>query len=214
MTTNVTAHRPARPRNPRGQGARLRRELVDAAVRLLDAGVRDDELSLRAVAKEAGVAAPSIYSHFDDREDMLTGVVEALFAELSQRLLEAQELLHEPADRLRSMCLAYCTYAFDRPMHYRALFARCWQPSPDVAPEAFPGWDAFAVLQDAVQECIDARRRKGVDAFESSVRIWAALHGMASLRVTMPRFPWPALEDLVGALVNDCVGRREPTRKR
>lgn len=204
MTT--ATKRSTRPRNPRGQGARLRHELIDAAVRLLDAGVRDDELSLRAVAKEAGVAAPSIYGHFTDREAMLTGVVEALFAELTECLLEAREPFRHPVAGLRAISLAYCSYAFEHPAHYRALFARSWQPSSVVAVECFPGWDAFTVLQNTVQECLDIPEGKGSDAFEPSVRIWAGLHGMASLRLTMPRFPWPPLDQLVEVLVGDCVG--------
>lgn len=205
MSTAVRDRR-VRSRNPRGQGARLRRELLEAAVRLLDAGVRDDELSLRAVAREAGVAAPSMYAHFSDREEMLIGVAGVLFEELKVRLLDAIKGVEAPAGRLRAMCLAYCAYALERTPHYRALFSRSWHPAPDFPFERFPGMDAFAVLEDAVRECIGLRADQ-TDVFEGAVRIWSALHGMASLRVTMPRFPWPALGRQVDVLVEDFVGQ-------
>ena len=50
---NVSASHPSRARNPRGQGARLKTEIIAAAVRLIDRG---SPLTLRAVAREAGVS--------------------------------------------------------------------------------------------------------------------------------------------------------------
>ena len=47
-----------RPRNRRGEGARLRAEIVDAATALIDES-GGDALTLRAVARRAGISAPS-----------------------------------------------------------------------------------------------------------------------------------------------------------
>jgi AcrR family transcriptional regulator len=54
----------ARKRNPRGQGERLRDDIIEAASRLL-ADPAAPPLTLRAVAREVGVAATSVYLHFD-----------------------------------------------------------------------------------------------------------------------------------------------------
>ena len=50
-----------RRRNPRGQGDRLREEIISAASELIAESGDADQLSLRAVAKRIGIAAPSIY---------------------------------------------------------------------------------------------------------------------------------------------------------
>jgi len=52
---------PERPRrrNSRGEGSLLKGEVIRAAMRLLDRA-SNAELSLRMVAREAGIAAPSI----------------------------------------------------------------------------------------------------------------------------------------------------------
>ena len=55
-----------RRRNPRGQGDRLREEIISAASELIAESGDADRLSLRSVAKRIGIAAPSIYRHFPD----------------------------------------------------------------------------------------------------------------------------------------------------
>ena len=75
-----------RERSPQGEGARLRDELIAAAGRLLAADGDVDSLSLRGVAREAGVAAPSVYLHFASKEALLRAVVDAHFAALQQAI--------------------------------------------------------------------------------------------------------------------------------
>ena len=58
-----------RRRNQRGQGARLREELIEAASDLLADQGNPDQVSIRAVATAAGVTPPSIYLHFADRKN-------------------------------------------------------------------------------------------------------------------------------------------------
>ena len=70
-----------RPRNVRGEGEKLRGEIVDAAVKVLSALGPEEQFSLRSVAKRAKIAAPSIYIHFADRNALLLAVLEKLFAE-------------------------------------------------------------------------------------------------------------------------------------
>src|SRR6185437_6193275 len=75
--------RPARRPNPRGQGGRLRDELLDAASGLLAVGGRDAELTLRSVARAAGVAAPSVYQHFADLDELMLALVRYHLADLA-----------------------------------------------------------------------------------------------------------------------------------
>src|SRR5947199_7637735 len=73
-----------RQRNPRGQGERLRDDIIEAASRLL-ADPAAPPLTLRAVAREVGVAATSVYLHFDDIESLTLATVNHLFGELTRR---------------------------------------------------------------------------------------------------------------------------------
>ena len=79
-----------RQRNPRGQGERLRDDIIEAASRLL-ADPAAPPLTLRAVAREAGVAATSVYLHFDDIEELVLAVADRRFGELVRLQDEAQD---------------------------------------------------------------------------------------------------------------------------
>ena len=54
-----------RQKSARGQGDRLRRDLLEAAANLMATHGDIESVSLRAVAREAGVSATAVYRHVD-----------------------------------------------------------------------------------------------------------------------------------------------------
>lgn len=202
----VTSEERARERNPQGEGARLRDELIAAAGRLLAAGGDVDSLSVRGVAREAGVAAPSVYLHFASKEVLLRAVVIAHFATLQRAVETGVASGHDPAARLLAGCLAYCRYAVEQPGSYQLLFNT---PRPDIKDPGFSGTSgaaAFQVLVDGVTASIAAGVARPGDPFRIATDIWAALHGVASLRRATMGFPWPPLEDQVRGILEAFTG--------
>ena len=200
-----TSRERTRDRNPQGEGARLRDELIAAAGRLLAADGDVDALSLRGVAREAGVAAPSVYLHFASKEALLRAVVGAHFAALQQAVEIGVASGHDPTSRLLAGCLAYCRYAVEQPRSYQLLFNT---PRPDIKDPDFAGTSgaaAFQVLVDGVAACIAGVARPG-DPFRIATDIWAALHGIASLRRATTGFPWPPLEEQVRGILEAFTG--------
>jgi AcrR family transcriptional regulator len=195
-----------RHRNKRGEGARLQEDIVRAARALLEETGRDDAVTLRAVARVAGITAPSIYAHFADRDEILKAVVERGFAELAATLRPAVGGRRRPVPALLAVCRAYLDFADAHPDLYRVLFQRqhtsAAEPDDthhDVA--TMVGADAFGVLLDAVRACIDAGRSDETSAEAASVRAWVALHGVATLRASLPWFPWPPRDDQLRGLI-------------
>src|SRR4051812_4498331 len=93
--------RPVHTRNRRGEGGHLRRDILAAAVALLDETGDENALTLRAVARRAGISAPSIYPHFADRTTLMLTIVQDAFAELSGHLEKALEATEpDPLPRL------------------------------------------------------------------------------------------------------------------
>ncbi|MEV6969890.1 TetR/AcrR family transcriptional regulator [Hamadaea sp. NPDC051192] len=188
-----------RVRNRRGEGDRLRDELVAAAAALLEEEPADDGPSLRAVARRAGIAPQSLYLHFPDKSRLLGAVCETRFAELADDLAAATG--RTPTARLRAMCLAYCRFAERRPRQYRVMFTEPVQPvDPGSRLLALSTFDA------AVRACTGEQPAASAVSVVSAISVttlclWAALHGMVLLRQDRAGVPWPPIEQLVDALL-------------
>jgi len=196
-----------RQRNPRGQGERLRDDIIEAASRLL-ADPAAPPLTLRAVAREVGVAATSVYLHFDDIESLIVAVVDRLFTELVRREDEITET--DPRQLVLAGAVTYCEFGLASPGHYQLMFARPLS-LPDYTPEHFPGWKSFQQLNDRVAACIGADP-DDPETFFTAQLIWQQLHGIVSLRITRSKFPWPPLEPTVRTAVDRLLGpaRHQP----
>jgi AcrR family transcriptional regulator len=189
--------------NRRGEGSRLRDEIVAGATAVLEDSGNEDAVTLRAVARRVGIAAPSIYGHFPDRDAMLRAVVAEAFSELDAALAAA--VSEDPDDQLRALCRAYVGFAGARPNRYRLMFARYRSGEagelnkPRATTEGLAGGDAFRRLVHAVST--RQARAASEETLQDAVALWVALHGYVSLREAVPAFPWPPedtmLEDLL-----------------
>lgn len=187
---------------------RLADEIVAGAQALIERAGSDDAVTLRSVAREVGIAAPSIYAHFPDREAILWAVVRRVFNELRMRVQAAGDKWDDPVERLVAGCEAYVEFGLSNPARYRVLFAR-QLPKPAGTEAIVPptvellmdgrslpvGGDAFALLVEGIQGCVAAGRSTSKDPFEDATAVWVALHGMVSLWSTMCDFPWPESQD-------------------
>lgn len=189
-----------RPAAPRGQGSRLRQEILEVTARLLEEHGDAAALSLRAVAREVGVAATSIYLHFDSLGSLVRAVKNEQFDELSEVLVAAMEQAPEdPRARLRAMSQAYFDFALDRPGTYKVMFST----TVALPPSEFPsGENAFALAVSAVR----AARGSDDDVRLVAAQLWCLMHGMVLLRSSRPQFDWPdrdtQLDDLVHRMVD------------
>jgi len=199
---------PTRQRNPRGQGERLRDDIIEAASRLL-ADPAAPPLTLRAVAREVGVAATSVYLHFDDIDSLILAVADRCFGELVRLQEQAHDQNPDPCRRVGAGCLAYCEFGLANPGHYQLMFATRLPLPPDAAPEQYPGIVAFRALIEAVADCVGADPADEKVFFTAQL-IWEQLHGVVSLRISRPRFPWPPLAETVTEAVDRLLAGARP----
>lgn len=202
-----------RERNRRGQGGRLRADILTAAAELLDEAGNEQAVTLRAVARRIGIAAPSIYAHFADRQAILLAVVQEAFAELAQALGATTRTGAAPTSggadgadgpdgaeaRLRAACAAYLHFAATRPQRYRVMFGGVWNAVDAVDSAAVSaaevtalGQAALAVLVTALDDCVAAGRSTSTDTVADAIALWLGLHGLAHQRAVLRAFPWPA----------------------
>ncbi|MGP7999749.1 MAG: TetR/AcrR family transcriptional regulator [Streptosporangiaceae bacterium] len=197
-----------RRRNARGQGARLTEDIVCGALALIERTGSEEAVTLRAVAREVGIAAPSIYPHFADRDAIVTAVVARIFDELAQAIKAGTAAARpDPVDRLVAGCAAYVDYGLSHPARYGVLFSGqresaedyC-QPvalDPDGKPVLEWGAEAFSLLLGAIADCVRAGVSASTDVLADATAVWVALHGTVTLRSTLPGFPWPELAPLL-----------------
>src|SRR5438067_10529970 len=93
----------------------LRRALMDAARRLLETE-GPAAMSLRAVAREAGVSPAAPYHHFKDKSELMGAIVSEGWALLGDAMFEAHAA--HPDDSL-AVIMSYVRFARSRPALYR-----------------------------------------------------------------------------------------------
>ena len=183
-----------RSRNQRGEGGRLRDEIIDAAIRILAELEPDAPFSLRAVAKEARIAPPSVYIQFADRELLLLAVLERLFDEQIAIRKAAEDATGGSAwDRLLARSLASIRFGLEQPGHYRVLFEGRVVPrlkDPMLADFGRPLLDRSIELIRAIKPARGAVRVSD-DPQRLALLLWTGLHGIISLRVNKPTIVWP-----------------------
>jgi AcrR family transcriptional regulator len=204
----TTDRAPNRRRNARGEGSRLADEIVEGAMALIAREGGPQAVTLRSVAREVGISAPSIYAHFPDREAILQAVVVEVFEELRQRLEEAISAESDPVDRLVAGSRAYVAFGLENPGLYATLFSGERIGPEFGSPPKFPfdelppvGGEGFALLVEGIRECVEAGVSSSTDVFADATAIWVALHGTVSLWSTLCGGPWPDDHDFVRRLV-------------
>jgi AcrR family transcriptional regulator len=199
-----------RRRNPRGEGTRLREEIITAADQMIAETGDDSALTLRGVAKRVGIAAPSIYRHFADVDELKMAVVGRTFAGFAQARDAATPAVDDPVAALLARCRAYLHFALANPGAYRYLFSH-HAPTGDPA-RPLVGMPVFDALADSIRRSQQAGSARATDDPRwLAAQVWAALHGLVLLRMNTPGFPWPGpLEDMADQAVARLIGLPTP----
>ncbi len=196
-----------RRRNQRGEGPRLRLEIIQAAMRLLDLSPAK-ELSLRLVAREAGVTPPAVYAHFADANALMVEIVHECWRHLADEMARAARGADGAGAfaSLRAQIGAYVHYAMDRPSRYRLLFA-IYPLGPETT-RYLPRPAEPVYLK--VLEVMDRMQAEGhvlptEDPHSATLLAISLTHGRIALAQTTPDRPWNAPAK-VEAFVLDILG--------
>jgi AcrR family transcriptional regulator len=157
----------------------LRASLLEAARQVL-ASEGADALSLREVARRAGVTHAAPYRHFPDKESLLAAIAEEGFRGLTSAIIAAvDEGKDEPVQRVLSAGRGYIRFAVSHPHHYRLMFGRHlenWDEHPALK-EA--GKAAFGKLVELIAEAQAAKRIRPGNPTVFAGACWSMSHGLA-----------------------------------
>ncbi|WP_043669432.1 TetR/AcrR family transcriptional regulator [Streptomyces xylophagus] len=158
---------------PRYHHGDLRAALLGAAMDLLEED--DGGLSLRAVARRAGVSATAPYRHFADKDELESELAAQGFADLGHRLAAAAAQPATPED-LAQLAVNYVRFALDRPALFRLMFGTPCTTPEDARAVAAAELGAF-VLTHVSQAFPQA------DAEALATASWSLVHGLAFLHL-------------------------------
>jgi AcrR family transcriptional regulator len=204
MTTAPVGSSGRRRRRARGEGALLQGEILDAAVAVIGRTGDADAMSIRALANEVGVTAPSIYRHFADKAAILRAVLARSFTQFEEHLEAAAAGSGTPFARLQRRSEAYLQFANQQPGQYRLLFSAASLGPRQLALDGqpHPGAGSYQALVESVEACVRAGARPDGPPPQVALLLWSTLHGYADLKIGKPELPWPSDGELVTQLLH------------
>ena len=169
----------------------LRRALLDASIEVLtESGAQ--ALTLREVARRAGVSHAAPYRHFADKDELLAGVAEEGFVALRERMIAAASAASTSIEALEQSGVAYVRLALEHPAHCSVMFGRVAtelkrkrQAADNARLEA--SVDAGHAALAGLVQLIEAAQRDGYirrgDPKEFAHIAWSTVHGIALLAI-------------------------------
>ena len=159
----------------------LRRALLDAALGML-AREGGAALTLREVARRAGVTHAAPYRHFTDKQALLAAVAEEGFRMLSSEMASsAREQVGDPRRALEAIGTAYVRFATSQRAHFQVMFGKDIDWSRDHGGLEETADDCFGVLISAVQACQTVGAVRPGDPLIPALCAWSMVHGLSEL---------------------------------
>ena len=178
--------------------AELRQIILDAA---RDAFRRDgfDSVSMRKLAEAVGLSHGAIYGYFKDKDELFDALVQQSFDQLAATLHALPGRSGDPVRFLKRAGRKYVEFGLKNPGAYEFAFIL---RRPGAGSKRHM---AYGYLHAAVKRCIEEKRFRISNADVASQALWAAVHGITSLLILRPDFPWAKKKTLIAQVVDGAV---------
>ena len=159
----------------------VRRAVLDSALDII-ATDGANAVSMREVARRAGVSHQAPYHYFTDRAGIFAAITEEGFRSFTEMF---RSRLHSSTDPLTDCFHAYVTFALEHRGHYRVMFQSdiCGISTHEKTQQAAD--DAFLALLD-LAHAVDPTGSLSDDALTLPISLWATAHGLAMLMIDGP----------------------------
>jgi AcrR family transcriptional regulator len=202
----------------------LREEMVRRGLELLELRGAAD-LSLREVARLAGVSQTAPTHHFGDKDGLLAAIASEGFRQLMAERLASLKDGMTKEERLRVVMRAYVGFALRRPELFHLMFG------PRIAdkqrhPELMEASGAsFQFLSNSIAEFLADQCEAERPPRFSAIAVWSGMHGLATLlsdrKSGLCQVPDNLIDDvcqtvsgvLLGGLLAPHTNVAEPARK-
>ena len=190
----------------RARSGERREQILDVALRLF--GERGaGSVTTRQIAKAVGISQPSLYAHFASADAIADELCVRAFDALQARFAALAGEDDDPWQRIALLGRAYIEFGLEHPDMYRIAFMPTREAAPPVGmtfdlattdPGLAAGLRAFASLRDPIVR-ICGRDDDTIGVISQAV--WALVHGLTSLLIAKPYFPWADRETLIASVL-------------
>lgn len=214
------AKRPPTPRRKaRGHGHERRSEILTVAKQLfISEGY--ETVTTRQLAERVGLSQTGLYVYFRNKEEILAELRQSTFQRLAVRLNDIVATRARGTAMLKRLLAGYMEFALENADEYQLTFMvthaslkhheekNLDRPVAD-QPVAI---QTFLTFRDQLAKLIEGGVLRPADATVTAQTLWGALHGLATLLITLPSFPWADHRLLIDTLVDTLVrGLKAPS---
>ncbi len=202
-----SGHVPEHSQAQRARPGQRRDQILDAALQLF-AQKGMTNVTTRQIAGAVGISQPSLYAHFRSADEIAGELSVRAFAALAAQLSQTIDGPQPPERRLLQMARAYVHFGIDNPDMYRVAFMLDEvRPCEGMAigadldtldPAMAAGMRCFEIMQQVVFELMGGASPQ---AELTAQMIWAHVHGLTSLLIARPEFPWADRDALIEAYI-------------
>ena len=158
----------------------LRDRISEAAQQLfLKEGL--EGVSMRKVAELAGVSAPAIYRHYENKDELLQEIIDAGLKTLETYLEPALEA-PSPLERLTLLADRFLDFAIEQPKYFEFAFMIPSRSVHDLRTElAEKNWVTFNLALEQIGACMEEGEFKKDDPLGVAITVWAGVYGLVAL---------------------------------
>ncbi len=165
-----------------------------------------ENVSMRKIARQIEYSATTIYHYFKDKGELFYCLLEGYHGKLLARMEEIHARGEDPISTLRMGMRAYTEFGLANPSYYKLAF----MSPPEFKAESYlvdgaKGTALFLTLRESAERCIRQGLFRPMDTDLASQVLWTMNHGVTSLLITNPNFPWADREVLIDRVIETAI---------
>jgi AcrR family transcriptional regulator len=184
----------------------LRQEILDAA---RDLFVREgfENVSMRKIAEKIEYSPTTIYLYFKDKADLLDCICEETFSRLVRKQTAIDQAVADPIERLKKGLRAYIEFGLKYPNHYKValMMTEDFEERMQCERSREMGKKAYIHLRNELGSLAEMNLIHVADVDAAAQVLWATIHGLTSLLIAHPRFPFTDRNVLIDTLIENAL---------
>jgi AcrR family transcriptional regulator len=157
-----------------------------------------ENISMRKIAKKIEYSPTTIYLYFKDKRELFGCLMEQFFSKLQVALAAVQDEQDDPITAMKKGIRAYIDCGLQNPNYYKLGFMiNPALDKGDYLKSGVPGTNIYLGHRALVEKCIRQGLFRPMDVDLAVQVIWTMNHGITSLLISNPNFPWMDREKLI-----------------